>query len=62
MIEYLSATDFARAHDLDPGTIRRYRFEGRLPEPDVVIGVAEDARRHYGWLRETVEGWRKPGS
>ncbi|MET8648472.1 hypothetical protein [Nocardia aurea] len=61
MKEYLSADDFAKVHNLDPGTIRRYKFDGRLPEPDAVIGVDADSgkRQHYGWLRETVETWRR---
>jgi hypothetical protein len=59
VIEYLGASDFARIHDLDPGTIRRYKHEGRLPDPDAVIGTGP--RAHYGWLPETVESWERPG-
>jgi hypothetical protein len=58
VIEYMSAADFAHFHNLDPGTIRRYKHEDRLPEADAVIGIDPDGRKHYGWLLETVENWR----
>lgn len=63
VIEYMSAADFARYHNLDAGTIRRYRHENRLPEPDAVIGSdieidGKKQRAHYGWLLETVKSWR----
>lgn len=61
MTEYYSSEDFAAHHGLDAGTIRGYRNRGYLPEPDVVIGVDPEKRRHYGWKRETVENWERPG-
>lgn len=62
----MSADDFAKFHNLDPGTIRRYKFENRLPPPDAVIGIeqgetAKAKRKHYGWLPETVTAWHRPG-
>lgn len=57
----MSAADFARYHDLDPGTIRRYKHDGRLPEPDAVIGMEDTERQHHGWLPKTVEAWQRPG-
>ncbi|NEW42738.1 hypothetical protein GV794_02025 [Nocardia cyriacigeorgica] len=61
MIQYMSSDDFAKAHGLDAGTIRRYKHDGRLPEPDAVIGTGKDKRQHHGWLPETVKNWQRPG-
>lgn len=38
-------------------TIDRYRHDGRLPEPDVTLGVSP------GWHVSTIEAWqaRRPG-
>nr|WP_285895830.1 transcriptional regulator [Trueperella bernardiae] len=42
-------------------TLRTYRRDGRLPEPDATIGLEPNVR--HGWLPETVDDWQtnRPG-
>lgn len=60
MEEYLDLADIARLWGVDPGTVRRYRFEGRLPEPDAVVGTGTG--RRLGWLPTTVANIERPGA
>ncbi|MDO5501049.1 MAG: hypothetical protein Q4F67_15345 [Propionibacteriaceae bacterium] len=53
METYLSLAGFAKEVGLDVGTIKRYNWEGRLPEPDATIG------RTYGWRTETAQQWAR---
>lgn len=60
MIAYLSLAGIARKTGKKFDTIKGYWQDGRLPEPDAVIGK-EDDRPKYGWLPETIERWDRPG-
>jgi predicted DNA-binding transcriptional regulator AlpA len=57
--QLLSMRDIAAELGLEYGTIRKYRSEGRLPEPDEF--PTEDRPR---WRRETILRWQaaRPGS
>lgn len=61
---YLSQVDVAEYAGVSEGTIRsmRSRREGNFPDPDVIIGVAENARPVPGWRESTVLKWleRRP--
>ncbi|WP_458317903.1 hypothetical protein [Mycolicibacterium brisbanense] len=59
MEEFLDLADIAALWGVDGGTVRRYRHEGRLPEPDAVVGSGTG--RRFGWRRETVDGIERPG-
>jgi hypothetical protein len=68
VITLLSLRGFARRRGLAYGTVRRYRFEGRLPEPDGELTDATEGgpddqavHRHVGWLPETIDNWQRPG-
>ncbi|GAA4534305.1 hypothetical protein BB737_06875 [Mycobacterium avium subsp. hominissuis] len=68
MISLLSLRGFARRRGLSYGTVLRYRHEGRLPVPDGELTDDPDGdlpesevHRHPGWLRDTVDNWRRPG-
>ena len=60
---YLSVTDVARLLGVKSGTVSSYHHAGRLPAPDVTIGVSDDHRATYGWLPETIATWQenRPG-
>ncbi|OBK38569.1 hypothetical protein A5658_03350 [Mycobacterium sp. 1245111.1] len=58
MIELLSLRGFAARVKVEPGTLRRYRVEGRLPQPDAVL-TDGDKVRYFGWFPETVDNWNK---
>ena len=57
--EYLDLADIARAWGVHSGTVRRYFYEGRLPEPDAVVGTGSGKR--FGWRPATVEAITRPG-
>ncbi|MDO5701319.1 MAG: transcriptional regulator [Bowdeniella nasicola] len=61
MIEYLSTNGVAEHLGLSPHTVRKYHDEGRLAEPDAVIGKGR--AKKYGWLVETIDAWQanRPG-
>lgn len=56
-IVYLDMPGVARHLGLSPATIRAYRHEGTLPEPDAITGSMP------GWLPETIDTWQanRPG-
>jgi len=62
MIELLSLRGFAMRVEVEPGTLRRYRAEGRLPQPDAVL-TDGDKVRYLGWFPETIDSWneQRPG-
>jgi predicted DNA-binding transcriptional regulator AlpA len=55
--EPLDMAAVARLLGLTSQTVRKYRSEGRMPEPDWMIG------RSPAWRRSTIEGWQntRPG-
>jgi len=57
VIRYLSLADIAERLGLQASTVRMYRSEGRLPEPDAMTGPTP------GWLPETIDEWHasRPG-
>ena len=55
----MDLADIARLWALDPGTVRRYKHENRLPEPDVAVGTGQG--RRYGWRTEAVHATQRPG-
>ncbi|WP_165217976.1 transcriptional regulator [Schaalia sp. ZJ1691] len=42
-------------------TLRTYQRDGRLPDPDAIIGQGRSET--YGWLPETIDAWNaaRPG-
>lgn len=56
MIEYLSLNGFSRRTGIARSTLAQYRHQGRLPEPDAIIGGDGRGGTH-GWLPETVDYW-----
>ena len=56
---FMDLADIARLWALDPGTVRRYKHENRLPEPDVAVGTGQG--RRYGWRTEAVHATQRPG-
>ena len=49
---YLDLHDLARMAGLSYGTVRHYRAAGRLPEPDVMLGLSP------GWHAEgAITAW-----
>lgn len=60
-VHYLSLKEFAQRIGLQQGTLSSYHAQGRLPEPDAIIGSGPRATR--GWLAETVDEWQanRPG-
>lgn len=60
-MRYLSISDFAEYAGLALETVRTYGKQGRLPEPDVLIGLGERAVR--GWSTDTIDAWlsSRPG-
>lgn len=57
--EFMDLADIARLWGVDAGTVRRYKHDGRLPEPDAAVGTG--AGRRYGWRADTVAGIQRPG-
>lgn len=53
---YLSLNGFAQRAGISRATLATYRADGRLPEPDAVIGGAGRGATH-GWLPETIDYW-----
>lgn len=60
-VRYLGKSEFADRIGVKPGTLSRYILEGRVPEPDALIGIGERTVR--GWLPETIDAWQasRPG-
>lgn len=60
-IRYLGLSGLAERAGIRMGTIQRYSREGRLPEPDVLVG--EGPRAVRGWSVQTVDAWlaARPG-
>lgn len=59
--EYMDLTDIALLWGVDPATLRKYHQQGRLPKEDAKTGLREDGKPRYGWLRETVATFERPG-
>lgn len=57
----MDLADVADRWGIDTGTVRRYHYDGRLPEADAVIGRDPHRRRKYGWLPETIASAERPG-
>lgn len=55
-IRYLSLNGFAKRAGLSRSTLVSYRHQGRLPEPDAIIG-GEGRGGTHGWLTETIDHW-----
>lgn len=53
---YLSLNGFAQRTGIARSTLATYRADGRLPEPDAIIG-GEGRGGTQGWLPETVDHW-----
>lgn len=55
--KYLGYNQVADMLGLDPATVRSYRRDGYLPQPDAVIGDRP------GWTEETIRRWQesRPG-
>ena len=58
-IHYLSIDDVARHLGLSVFTVRAYYKQGRLPAPDVVIGLDQVNTQKMGWTTETINSWQK---
>ncbi|QPK81482.1 transcriptional regulator [Schaalia sp. ZJ405] len=60
-VRYLGISDLAEIAGITVGTAKQYGKEGRLPAPDVLVGLGDRAVR--GWKHETVEEWmsNRPG-
>lgn len=58
---YLTINGIAERLNLSFHTVRSYRDQGRLPEPDAALGEGRAVR--YGWLPETIDQWQanRPG-
>lgn len=56
---YLSTTGFAERLGIKPETLRSYLKQGRLPEPDALIGAPGNIHAVRGWLPETIDEWNK---
>lgn len=58
---YLSLTGLAKRAGITVNTARSYSRDGRLPEPDAIIGEGKTAKQ--GWLPETIDNWEayRPG-
>lgn len=54
---YLSLADIAERLGIGASTVRTYRSQGRLPEPDAMTGPTP------GWLPATIDRWleQRPG-
>lgn len=60
-INYLGRSEFAARIGVTSGTLNQYIRQGRVPEPDALIGIGDRAVR--GWLPETIDAWQasRPG-
>lgn len=56
-IRYLSLNGFAQRVGISRGTLVQYRHQGRIPEPDAIIGGNQGRGAVYGWLPGTVDYW-----
>lgn len=58
---YLSIVDLAAHINITPNTARAYRKQGRLPDPDVIIGQGQYTVA--GWSTNTIDQWQhaRPG-
>lgn len=54
---YLSISDVAALAGVTPATVRKYRSDGRLPEPAIVLGGSP------GWTEQAIREWlaARPG-
>ncbi len=61
MRRYLSISDLAERAGITVETARTYGKQGRLPAPDVLVGLGDKAMR--GWTAATVDAWlaSRPG-
>lgn len=50
---YLDMPAVAARLDVTESTIRKYRSQGRLPEPDIMLGQSP------GWRATTIDAWIK---
>lgn len=59
---YLTARDIAEIAGLSTMTVASYIRDGRLPEPDIWLGLTTD-RPLRGWKQETIKTWleSRPG-
>ena len=57
--KYLDMADIAELWGVGRATMRHYKYQGRLPEPDAVTGSGHGQR--YGWLPETIAAIKRPG-
>ena len=55
MLNYLTLHDLAVRWGLKYNTILQRRHQGKLPEPDAMVG------RTPAWLPETIEQWESNG-
>ena len=49
--EWLDMAAVAARLGIDVGSVRKAKWRGRLPAPDVIAGG------HPAWRRETIEAW-----
>lgn len=56
-VHYLSLNGFAQRVGLARTTLVAYRRQGRLPEPDAIVGGGDERGHTYAWLPETVDYW-----
>ncbi|XCB30275.1 transcriptional regulator [Arcanobacterium hippocoleae] len=58
---YLTLHGFAVRIGIAYSSIRKYQADGRLPEPDAILGEGKAVK--YGWLPETIDKWQsaRPG-
>nr|WP_039886976.1 transcriptional regulator [Schaalia georgiae] len=61
MQRYLSISDLAERAGITVETARTYGKQGRLPGPDVLVGLGDKATR--GWTAATIDAWlaARPG-
>lgn len=60
-VHYMTINQVAEHIGLSFHTVKKYQSEGRLPEPDAILGRGCAAK--YGWLEETIDQWQenRPG-
>jgi hypothetical protein len=64
VIKLLSLRGFAKRAGLVYGTVNRYYVDGRLPDPDAMVGEDEnDPKARPAWHPATVDKWltERPG-
>ena len=54
---YLSLRDIAEKADMPLNTIKSLERRGKLPDPDVTIGLGEHQQIARGWAPATVDTW-----